>query len=231
MAYKKTYRKKAYKRKPKQAKWKQMLKLGKGMYNDMKGPLGYAIRGVNMMKNLINTEKKYIENLTIGPIIVTSAGRIDCISLIAQGLTDITRVGNSILGASLQLRKNVVVSAVDPSQTLRMILFLDKNNANGTLPLVTDVLTTADISSMSNINNNDRFVILRDSVVTVSTSGDNKNYEKFYVDLTRLHIKFDGTAATQASAAENHIYVLLISDVAVNGPTVTVGNRIAFYDN
>lgn len=72
------------------------------------------------------------------------------------------------------------------SSTGRMILFIDKQ-PNGVVPLVTELLTTQNVHSHLNLNNRDRFVILKDKIWTF---GQVYNKE----------------AAGQASTGGNQIY-------------------------
>lgn len=221
--YKKSYRSRV-------PKWKKIMNLGQDLYQNVKGPLGYAIKGVNFMKNLINTETKYIDLQPISGVVTTTSSQAP-VTAVAQGLTDITRIGNSLLCKYLMCRYLLTVNATATRNTVRLIVFIDKNNAQGTAPTAADLLQGGVILGPINVNNTDRFAILKDEMFDLYTSGQAQVSGKWYFNLNRLHIKFDGTDAAQASLAENHIYVMAISVDASNGPTVIVTSRVGFYDN
>lgn len=229
--FNKSYKKKGGYRKPRQAKWKQVLKLGKSIYQNYKGPLGYAIKGVNMLKNLVNTESKYIDTAVFTAQTITTTGSVSCLSAVAQGTTDITRIGNSILAKHLQIRYVVQSNTVSHYNALRMILFLDKQNAKGTIPAASEILNGVSINGFINKDNTDRFVILKDDCITVDDVGDSLVTKKEFLDLSRLHIKYDGTTAAQGDLAENHIYMLLVSADPTDGPSISMNSRLVFYDN
>lgn len=214
-----------------QPRWKQIMKLGKDLFPSIRGPLGYAIKGVNLMKNLINTEVKYIDTTVQNGATVTTTSNATPITAVAQGSSDITRNGNSILIKYIVVRWQVFVNATAGDNTLRMIVFIDKDNAKGTAPTNAELFSQNGALGFTNINNTDRFAILRDVQIDVNATGDKMKSGHFYHDCSRLHVKYDGTDATQGSCAENHIYVLFVSDQATNGPTVNCISRVGFYDN
>lgn len=214
--------------------WKQMMHLGKSLYQNYKGPLGYAIKGVNMMKNLINTEKKFLTTLLYNNATITSstASSAQPIAIMAQGTTDITRVGNSILCKGVKFVGVVTANATSLFNMLRIVVFIDKQNANGTAPTNADIWSGGPAhSNLVNINNADRFVIIRNMTFNVNTAGTATLPIEFYVDLTRLHSKYDLGTATQGALAENHVYVLASSNDATNGPSLTFSSNLSFYDN
>lgn len=85
---------------------------------------------------------------------------------IATGDDGTTRDGRKVLTRSILVRWKMTADET-PSEygsSCRMILFYDKQ-ANNAAPAVTDVLTTNDVLSTNNLNNSDRFVILKDKLV------------------------------------------------------------------
>lgn len=227
MPYKRRYRK-STRRPRRQSTWKRMVGIGKQLYAG-RGALGYAIRGVNMLKNLVNAEAKFLD--TSINVSVSSSGTVQPLSLIGQGTTDITRVGNSILCKDITAKYIVSQNASATNTSVRWVLFLDKQNANGTAPTMTDLLQSAGVTQPMNRDNADRFVILRTGIIDLSINGTRQRHIQIYKDLSRLHIKYDGTDATQASAAEHQLYLGLISNEATNTPTFGGVSRIHFYDN
>lgn len=220
------------KRSVKKSGWRSIMRVNNGnRYANRRGAIGYFGRQLGLIKNQMNTEVKYIDNLATSGV-VTPTGTMTCITLLGQGTTDLTRVGNSILAKHLVYRFDSVNSSIDAANILRTIIFIDKNDPNNVAPTSTDLLESADITSMANKNNMDRFVILRDEIVETSQAAGapRKAYRKGYVNLSRLHIKYKGTTSLLSACAQNQIWVFQISENA-NGPTSLFNPRIAFYDN
>lgn len=216
----------------KQPIWKRMMKVGRKMYSNIRGPLGYAIRNINYMKNLINSEKKFIDTTVFNSVVITT-GITSAIpmTLLANGTSDVTRNGNSVLANALEIKGTLVANATALTNVCRVVCFIDKQNAGGTAPVWLDVHSAAITRAFMNVQNTDRFVILRNQVFSVSTTGPAITHFEWHIPLNGLHIKYDGTAADQASAAENHIYCAAMSDDGTNGPTLAVLSRFSFYDN
>lgn len=214
-----------------QPKWKQIMNIGKELYQDYGGALGYAIKGVNMMKNLINTETKHFDSIPYATNVIS--GPVNAIPLgnMAQGTTDATRIGNSILCKSILLRILLSRNTTAVNNPYRLILFIDKNNAKGVTPTSAELLQGDTIYAPVNINNTDRFVILRDHFDTVQDQSNAQEAFTWFVNLSRLHCKYDGTGNAQGDLAENQLYLICFSDQAVNGPNVQATSRLNYYDN
>jgi hypothetical protein len=191
-----------------------------------------ALSGLNALRKLINIETKYFDytassaqNSTVGVYYLTG---------ITQGLTNVTRVGNSL---RLQHYAFDIMGVNNASATLatfvRVILFRDNENA-GAAPAATDLLVNAtapqSIISPYNWLNLNRFGILYDNVFQMDAT-NNLGFQAHFNIAHNGHIKFRGTDATASSAGEGSIWMFLWSNQATNTPTVTLYSRIAFTDD
>lgn len=203
-------------------------------------------------------EKKTID--TVGPNLVglnfNTTGAIILLNGVAQGTDYNARIGRKIVNASLYLRgeifveaaRSLSVSSVVPAQTARLILLYDMQT-NGVAPVLTDVLNATgggspeNIGAQLNLNNRDRFKILKDKCFSFgpfvtdiggspSQIGMPLNYcFKIYKKL-KLETIFGGTDASVGSITSGAIFLLAIGsnpagplDVNFNGSC-----RIRFMD-
>jgi len=111
----------------------------------------------------INTEAKYLDVSYSGNLTITTPS-ITCITALAQGLTDITRIGNSLLAKSINIKYRFNTSDTAQHIQTRIVIFVDKLQG-GTAPTLAQLMSdTASILSHHNKNYTDRFVILKDRI-------------------------------------------------------------------
>lgn len=101
----------------------------------------YLLKSVNFMKNQINSEYKYIDTVTTLSSVVNT-GTVTYLSGIAQGVTDITRVGNKILIKDILVRLQLEINSTPANATTRIIFFASRQ-VNGVLPTIAEVLQSA----------------------------------------------------------------------------------------
>ncbi len=195
--------------------------------------IGYvAMKAAKLVaRKYLNTELKYIE-WPHPQAVVTAAGTdLTAITSVAQGLTETTRVGNSIRLKNMQLRMyGFHNSAGSDVQWLRLIVFRDTMQ-QGVAPTVAQLLEgTSHVLRFLERDQDHRFNILRDKVWTMSVTGQQGFYFKMFREVD-THVKFVGTAANAASNGQGSLYVMLISSEATNGPQVDFNARVRFIDN
>lgn len=218
----------------KQPRWKKMVGIARTAIDTVAnagGKIGLIARAVRGIRNLVNSEAKFVDaNATNTP---DTTGVVNILTLIAQGTTDTTRIGNSVLSQSLDIKCTFVPSASATASFVRYIVFIDKYDGAGTAPTLANLLqATVSVQSFMNMDNSDRFVVLRNDVVPLTLVGNNRAvYREIHLKLTDLHVKYDGTTAAQASCTNNHIYFALLSNEAINTPSVSWVTRYRFVDN
>nr|UOF78571.1 capsid protein [Cressdnaviricota sp.] len=192
---------------------------------------GYALKAWNlakMLKGLINTESKYGDS-GIQTLTPTNAGGVSYLSGLAQGLTNITRVGNSILAKSILLNIQCVINASATNTVVRLVLFVDHDN-QGATPAVTDLIQSADARAFINRVNGKRFSVLKDWQYVLNTSTGAQQNDKVFLRLAH-HIKYSGTDAAIGSQLQGAMFLMVISDQATNTPTVIYNSRLRYIDN
>ena len=149
-------------------------------------------------------------------------------NLIAQGVTEITRVGRKCTIRSILWRFRVALpstaTANETADSIRVILYQDKQT-NGATAATTDILKTADFQSFRNLGNVGRFVILMDRVYDLNApsgsgrgSTDTLSYGQHNIQDTlfkkvNIPIEFSaGTGAITEIRTNNIGLMLLASD-------------------
>lgn len=117
---------------------------------------------------------------------------------------------------------------------VRVILFMDKQ-CNGATAAVTDILKTASMVSFRNMDQVDRFVILKDKVYSTSNLTTNSLHTSagaVYYSISKKcnePVHFSSTTGAITEIRSNNFGLLYISDDATTN--VALGNvRVKFID-
>ncbi len=190
-------------------------------------------QGLNAIRRMINTETKFLDVIISGTTDYT--GGLTSMSQMAQGLTNITRVGNSIRLHHISLR-GVIIDGSTAGTTVRIIIFrdLEATGSNNTATLATLLQTTGTVNAVNSPFNRlylDRYSILYDETVSTSAAGDFESPISFD-SAHQGHVKYLGTAADAASDGQGTVYVAYISNRVTSAlPTVNLYTRIMFTDD
>lgn len=209
----------------------------------------------NGLKRIINQqiarvvgkpELKYWDGGTITASVNASTGAAGRFPQLAQGVTNITRIGEQIRMRSLFVRWGWVNGTSAQFATVcRFIIGVDTQNV-GTTPSTAEVLETTDFLSPLNITTTrSRFQILLDKTTTVepilsvvptatvalnaapgSIKFGHKRMMRF--PFGRLQ-HYSGTASTNTFAGT--LFYMAISNVASPAPTLYVNLRVRYQDN
>lgn len=183
-------------------------------------------------------EKKFHDFEFTSNNISASGQIIPSLNLVAQGTTEVTRIGRSINVTAIQLRYQLQIEAtllnVETSDTVRVMLIQDRQ-ANAAAPSILNVIETADVLAFNNLANRGRFVTLFDRFHDCNISsgaGTEKfgnNIQTFdYYAAVDIPVQFDAAAGVIGEILSNNIFMLLISTSAhVDGFFST---RIRFSD-
>ena len=165
-----------------------------------------------------------------------TTGSVTLLNGIAQGTDYNTRIGRKFTMKTLYCRMSLQPGATAANIALARFIVVYDRQSNGAAPLITDVLTAINDSSLNNLTNRDRFVIITDKVykVGLSTSMESgrqvwKKYLKCNLEVTN-----GGTGATIASIQTGSLYLLTMGDKAAGttAPKVLNGTyRIRFTDD
>lgn len=248
MAYKRNYKRRAPVRRYAVNRTKKMVTgHGPTMLETMArgaGSLAKLAGAVMPIVAAINTEEKFLD-VPAGGTATASVPIINCLNSCSQGITESTRIGNSILARNLNIRfsLNQVWATADSAiaPRIRITLFSDKSQG-GTPPTIAQVYQSSSSNiSAFNKNYSDRFVIIKDKVICPPvnygggipvTGGAYQMVFKFFKKLD-FHIRFLGTDNQAASNGQNSIYLIVWtnSDDASAITTLTYYSRLNFTDN
>lgn len=193
-----------------------------------------AAAGVWYLKGLINSELK-IHQVLAGPQDIDYAGRLDAISAIGQGDTEITRDGNSVFARYLNIKGVVKVQDATQPALVRLMIVQD-NSTDPSSTSVSDIIAQSTISTvyapMSQLNRDTavgRFKVLASKMLTVGNLANQSLAYNFNIEM-RHHIKYDGAAVNDYK--KGNIWFLQISDLTGTAvPVNTYMSRLKFYDN
>jgi len=154
--------------------------------------------------------------------------------LIPQGTTDNTRIGQKINLKRIRIKFNAILTAnTVTGERIRIILWKDKQ-ANGAAPAVTDILTNADIDSFINMDNTERFEIIKDRTFIIQpqsgTAGSACLATPFmwrFNHKANTRIDYSSTAGAITELRSVNYGLLLLGDTA---STVSGRARVTFCD-
>lgn len=177
---------------------------------------------------IVNSElKHYDESQTLNPDNSTGAV-VSIVRGMAQGDTNNTFEGNSILAKRLNCRINLGLGASATATKVRIAIVWDTRPSTtlATIPAWTDVFSAASTNAMMNIDDQlNRFRIMHDKTYMLTT-----NYPEKQIVINKSfsrHIKFTDAQVPNL----NDIILLTFSDEATNVPGVLCQSRLRFYDN
>lgn len=189
-----------------------------------------AIKGVNYLRGLVNSEK--FKHDTAGSTSgITDSGTVFHLTNIGQGDGDGQRTGNSIFVRNVSIRARLTKSSSVNTTSVRVILFIDKQQIGDTPPGVSDVLSSAGTATsyLAHLNPNTvgRFTVLRSRVYSL-TDDTPIRFFNWNVNL-RHHVRYNGNLA--ADIQRGGIYLLVVSSVNSNGPDLIRTVRVSYHDN
>ncbi len=191
-------------------------------------------------------ELKFFDAVFNDAVISATGTVIPSLNLVAQGVTEKTRVGRKMTITYLHMNYTVHIPELDaggtpnPNDTVRFIVYID-SQCNGATAAVLDILETADQMSFNNLGNSGRFRVLKDQRINlnylsmasdgagvVSQSQVARTFS-FHKKLN-LPIEFDAAAGAITEIRSNNIGVLWISSTGL-AEAVQCLARIRFSDS
>lgn len=154
---------------------------------------------------------------------------------VAQGVGETERIGKKIVVKSIYLRGVIVhqpTAAISGGNTVRIMIVNDKQ-ANGAAFTVGQVLNPQSYLAHRNLENVDRFRVLRDSTFSMNSEGVNESQKNISMYIKcNIPIEYDSSTTSGAivSQRSNSIALLMIGDT--NNVTVLSYNvRIRYADH
>lgn len=185
-------------------------------------------------------ELKYLDIVSTGYVADTT-GSVTCLNLTAVGDDNTNRDGRQIINKSIHIQGLLQPSDDSTSPNLSRMLIVWDSQPNGAIATITDILVASTSVSSTNLNNRERFRILKDlrlsqgKVDTTATSAfsnsDNTYCVNEFIKLNDLKTTYSGTTAVIASVATGALLMVTIgSVVAAAGGTFGVTTRLRFAD-
>lgn len=183
-------------------------------------------------------ELKYLD-VSGAPQTFTSAGTLVLLNGLVPGTGASQRIGKKIVTKSLLFRGSIGSGDTGgtPFRGMVRLLWIYDKQSNATAPTVAQILESVAAYSPMNMDNRDRFVVLRDKQYAIDQSGGNQSAQvKLYKRLMIPTIYNAGVAGTVADITSGSIYLLLIGEsagatVPTNQPIIDFTNRIRYDDS
>jgi len=187
---------------------------------------------------------------------ISTTATFDVLNLPVEGASFYNRIGRKILMRSVHITgmlKTTNNGAGNIAEYLRIMLVYDRQT-NGAAPAIADVLadydqagnTTTDAYSKMNMNNVERFLILRDHRVQIPDNGVSAlerseaaimNYDSqaninWFVKLTDLETHFKASAGSVGDIATGALYLITFGPVAsaTAGYSIIYNARLRYHD-
>lgn len=214
-------------------------------------PAKYRSKSMKSSRAAGRGEKKVIDINTTSYAIENTGTQLQLLNGVAPGTNDNNRIGRRISLKSLQIHGLIGItdSTTSAASCARMIIVYDKQ-PNAAAPTFANIIqsqniagtTASDIYAMVNLDNRDRFEIIRDkwfnfgfvdntATQAVATSPSSHVINEF-IKLGNRETTFNaGTAGTIADITSGSLYCFLIG-AAVNSSGVTgqLAFRVRFMD-
>ncbi len=222
MVYKSRYKKRSYSKKP-------------SYYTHGMNALELASKSLVVaygVKKLLNVEYKF-HDVQLTTSAITPTGTIVQLTNIPQGDTDISRDGAQVKLTST-VSKFFIASNSSAFQTnIRVMLVLDKQT-NGAIYTMLDLLKDTDgndiIVSQLNLDNQYRFRVLYDKVISLSNVGITSAHRAIHKKLQHK-LRFESSTPSIADLNSKSFSLVFISNQTTNSPLVTLFSRIKYLDN
>ncbi len=158
---------------------------------------------------------------------IKSAGAVEAsLNLIPQGVTESERVGRKCTIKKIAFRGALILRASTTSaatSSLSRVMLVQDKQANGAVPVVTDILETAGVLSWNNLANSGRFKVLMDEFMSFKAAGaaasgaafvfsEDRKMLSCYKEVT-LPLEFSSTTGAITEIRSNNLLLVTIGDV------------------
>jgi hypothetical protein len=175
-------------------------------------------------------EKKYNDNSYSGSL-TTSGAVSPWTEVVAQGDSSTTRDGAQIELIMLKLYYTLSISTT-ATGVARIIVFIDTMN-EGVNPTVTDILTSASVSSnyTREVEVVKRYHILYDQSHSLTVNATTESIIKYQKIRCRRIISYNGTTAATGSNGKNSVWTLRIGNVGGSNLAYGISQGTLYYDS
>ncbi|AXH76022.1 MAG: hypothetical protein [Cressdnaviricota sp.] len=176
-----------------------------------------ALRKVNRMAAAIEPKKSNATTLHV-PTNISSGGIVIPLTLVAQGTAYNQRTGLQLVAKSIQMsgRVSMGLTAGVPAQTVRLIMFYDRQEVAGTSPVLNQMLDPNTLSTImapySDFNrlHVGRFQVMKSVRYVLDLNRPTRQF-KLRLNFRKLHkCFFDGSGA--GNTVRGTVYFAAVSD-------------------
>lgn len=194
-----------------------------------------AAMGLNRRPGTV--ERKFKDTLSTASQLDTT-GTVVLLNGMAQGATQSTRVGNKITMKSVQIRMQFINGTSSVAPIIRWMIIYDKQT-NGVLPAITDVLVLSTVTSMMNLANRDRFVILAEETFApaavwsdTAATAEFMEFHKRYIKLNLDTIYNNSSTGLVGDVQTGSLLLVTLSNTAsgLEEPALDFTSRIRYTD-
>lgn len=164
--------------------------------------------------------------------LTTWSPTISLLNGVAQGATEITRVGRKIQMTKLSFYWTAQLGAATTGGcSIRFRVVYDKQ-ANGALPAITQVFLADNFHSPNNLANADRFITLVDEITPPLDADNNQQVSGQITRRLNLETMFSGATNGIASITSGSIYLFVSQSggALASSPSFMLYPRIRFID-
>lgn len=188
-----------------------------------------AWRSAKYIRGLVNSEMFHLDaTYALG----NQQSAIFNVTALAQGDTQVTRTGNSILAKTLVWNGNMYINATQTTNTrITLALVQDKQQVADTTPAITDIFSSdTDPHTLLKLGTLGRFKLLMRKQFTLDSNaaGNNARSLKLFKPLN-FHVRYNGTGT--GDIQKNGLYLIMITSEATLYPTISVNTRLSYHDN
>jgi len=187
----------------------------------------------NMITSLRTSSPKYFD-VNVSAQNQGSGGNVGSLSLVPQGVTQSSRVADSLLASHFHMRWTTTTQNADVTNNLRVIIFIWKPSTTGAAPTLASILPdTAVVGYQSQLNwpLRDQYRVLMDRTFAMSgiATAPTVSGNWFWSFSCKLKLRMEFGAAV--TTGTNQVWVCSISDsAAVPFPIATYSSRLIFED-
>lgn len=215
MAYKKNFKKRAFKKRP--SRWGVYKRFGSQLWKDVK-----------MLKSIINVEYKDYEVDTAFTNVIQSSGASAAIFTPVRGVDWNNVNGRSLKVVSLQGYINFV-NSLGTNVRIRCAVVLDKQGGRN---IGISNVWSNPVPGFRNLDEKRDIVILKEWDEYLCPNGSTPAKQKNFYKKLNMHVQYNATnGGTYADTDNNQLFFVAVTDQSVNGVSIGYSFRTRFIDN
>jgi len=224
---------------------KKSYKKGKKKYNYVKLPkTGFNLRLPRLPLRSggwtnAKGELKYFD-IASTAYSVDTTGTVTVLNAMQTGTDAVTRVGKQIYNKSIHIQGYLKPYDTTTTAQLTRTMLVWDSQPNGVIATIANILTAATPISALNLDNRERFTILRDSQIALAATAATTSQGQtvfpvnMFVNLGNKKTTYSGISSGIGNVATGALLLVTIGSNA-NGSndeaTLTVTTRLRYYDN